>query len=224
MADSAQNPTQRVIALFSQQKCWKIDELSQTVGYAVISVRRYLKQIGYYRSYTNNGKWYTLHFIPVFNKFGIWAHEKIIFSRHGNLTRTIIHLIDKATQGYTARELGEILHYPCHAVLRNMIKANQIDRVKVSAEFSYLSPDNKIRQRQQERLRVLQYPKASKPLSSEAAVFILVEFIKSRELSFKEMAKKLKHSKKITVSPKEIESFFSQQGLKKNPPDPTRRY
>ena len=34
-------------------------DLARSLDYALISVRRLLKQIGYIRSYTHNGKWYT---------------------------------------------------------------------------------------------------------------------------------------------------------------------
>ena len=201
-----------------------INDLSQAVDSPVVSVRRYLKQIGYFRSYTHNGKWYTLTNLPVFNKSGVWIYENIGFSKHGSLTQTIIQLIDKADNGYTAKELGEILHYACHPVLRSMVKAEQISRVKESTEFSYLSLKPKIHHRQLERLKTLGVSKASQPLTAEAAVFILVEFIKKPDLSFKEMVKKLKQDKRIIVSPTEIELFFRQQGLKKNPPETIRRY
>ncbi len=224
MAEAKQSRLERIIDLYSQQKCWMIDDLSQAVGSPVVSVRRYLKQIGYFRSYTHNGKWYTLTNLPVFNKSGIWIYENIGFSKRGSLTLTIIQLIDKSVNGYTAKELGEILHYACHSVLRSMVKAGQVDRVKESTEFSYLSLNHKIHHRQLERLRVLQVSKVSQPLTAEAAVFILVEFIKNPDLSFKEMVKRLKQGKRILVSPDEIERFFKQQGLKKNLPGTIRRY
>jgi hypothetical protein len=224
MADSKQSPSERIVELYSQQKCWMIDDLSQAVGYAVVSVRRYLKQIGYFRSYTHNGKWYTLTTVPVFNKIGVWICESIGFSKHGNLTQTIIHLTDRSDSGYTAKELKGILHYPCHPVLRNMVKAGQIDRIKESTEFSYLSLNRKIHHRQLERLKLLSVSKTAQPLTAEAAVFILVEFIKNPDLSLKEMAKKLKQGKRIVVAPNEIERFFINQGLKKIPPETIRGY
>jgi len=53
-------PSDRLEKLFHRRKCWMLDQLAESLGYALISVRRFLKQIGYCRSYTHNGKWYTL--------------------------------------------------------------------------------------------------------------------------------------------------------------------
>ena len=53
-------PTQRLEKLFHRRKCWMLAQLAHSLGYALISVRRFLNQIGYFRSYTHNGKWYTL--------------------------------------------------------------------------------------------------------------------------------------------------------------------
>jgi hypothetical protein len=51
-------PSQRLEKLFHRRKCWMLAELAHALGYALISVRRFLNQIGYFRSYTHNGKWY----------------------------------------------------------------------------------------------------------------------------------------------------------------------
>jgi hypothetical protein len=66
--------------LFFDKKCWQIDELASKLNYAIISVRRLLLQVGYHRSYTHNGRWYTLKNIPVFNVHGLWHHDEIGFS------------------------------------------------------------------------------------------------------------------------------------------------
>jgi hypothetical protein len=207
-------PLQRMRALFSRQRCWMIDDISNQLGYAVISIRRFLKQIGYFRSFTHNGKWYTLRSIPAFNKDGIWIYEDIGFSKHGNLTQTITHIINRSPQGCTAKELAGKLHYSCYAVLTNMYKGKMIDRVKLTGEFSYISIDDKINLRQLERLKMAKTPQ---PISAETAVFVLVEFIKDPQLSFKDISARLKRNRNITVSPKDIDQFFQKHGIKKNP-------
>ncbi len=88
--------------LFARRKCWMIEPLAASMGYAVVSVRRLLRQAGYFRSYTHNGKWYTLDSLPAFDRHGIWRHEEIAFSRHGDMIKTIAHLLD---QSPTTREL-----------------------------------------------------------------------------------------------------------------------
>ena len=100
--------------LFKQQKCYRIDQLSRRLNYSLISIRRFLKVIGYYSSFTHNSKWYTLRSIPSFDKNGIWFYQDIGFCRHGNLNQTIGRFIDKSFQGLTAKDLLNILSVPCH--------------------------------------------------------------------------------------------------------------
>jgi len=205
----------RLVQLFLRQKCWMIDELSQALGYSIISIRRFLKRVGYFRSYTHNGKWYTLHSAPVFNKEGIWRYGDIGFSKKGTLTRTIIYLVNRSPAGLPARELADILHHPCHAVLTNMYKAKQINRVKFTHEYVYLTMDETINRLQYNRLKSRVVEQTARPLSTQAAVSVLVEFIKHPQLSFEQMAEYLQKSHHITALPTDISRFFLEHSLKK---------
>lgn len=89
-------PTERLEKLFQRRKCWRLAELAQALDYAGITVRRLLKQIGYFRSYTDNGKWYTFRDSPQFNREGIWHHKRIGFSKHGSLTATINYWVGRS--------------------------------------------------------------------------------------------------------------------------------
>ena len=86
------NPQDRVVQLFNQKKCWTIEGLTRSLDYSIISIRRFLKDIRYYSSFTHNSMWYTLHTIPLFNKRGLWFYQQIAFSKHGNLKQTILNL------------------------------------------------------------------------------------------------------------------------------------
>jgi len=127
-----ENPKAHFLTLFDQKKCLTIEEISQSLDYSFISIRRFLKAIGYHSSFTDNGKWYTLLTIPSFNKKGLWFHQKIGFSMHGNLNQTILHFINTSRQGLTAKELSDILSTPCPPVLNVMYKKKKIDRFKAS--------------------------------------------------------------------------------------------
>ena len=205
----------RLVQLFLRRKCWKIDELSQALGCSIISIRRLLKRAGYFSSYTHNGKWYTLSSIPVFNTNGIWLYGDIGFSKQGTLTKTIIYHVNKSSAGLSARDLAELFHHPCHAVLTIMYKAKQIDRVKLTSEYTYLSRDKSVNQLQHNHLKSRVVEETAHPLSTQAAVFVLVEFIKNPRLSFDQMARSLRDSQRITVIPSDITRFFQEHGLKK---------
>ena len=174
-----------------------------------------LNQIGYFRSYTDNGKWYTFRDSPQFNQEGIWHHKNIGFSKHGSLTATINHLVGHSPAGLSARELALKLQHPCHAVLTNLHKAGALDRVKVQGEFRYLSTAEQINRQQRELAAAAQPPSASTSLSTQAAVFVLVEYIKHPELSFEQIAANLRQQRELTLTPESIRRFFQEQDLKK---------
>ena len=40
--------TERLEKLLHRRKCWMLDQLAEALGYALILVRRFLKQVGYW--------------------------------------------------------------------------------------------------------------------------------------------------------------------------------
>ena len=124
--ERVKNPLDRLVLLFNQKKCWTIEELTRSLNYSTISIRRFLKNIGYYSSFTHNSMGYTLHRIPSFNKRGLWFYQGIGFSKHGNLKQTILNFVSKSPQGRTAKELFGILLLHCHPVLNQMYKKNKL--------------------------------------------------------------------------------------------------
>ncbi|MGB9498164.1 MAG: hypothetical protein ACKVE4_00100 [Dissulfuribacterales bacterium] len=71
---TASKISKQLIALFTKQPCWMIAPLADELRYSIPSVRRFLTAVGYYNSFTHNGKWYTLRSIPKFNRDGLWFH------------------------------------------------------------------------------------------------------------------------------------------------------
>jgi hypothetical protein len=212
-----ENPQKRLVLLFDQKKCWTIEALTHSLNYSTISIRRFLKDIGYYSSFTHNSMWYTLHSIPSFNKRGLWFYQDIGFSKHGNLKQTIFNFVSKSPQGLTAKDLFEILLIPCHPVLNQMYKKNQIDRFNTQRGFVYLSIDNKKRQRQLNRVQSQLFTvKESESLNAQAAVYVLVEYIKHPEASVVELSKGVE-KKKVKASPEAITTLFKEHDLKKIP-------
>ena len=215
---AAARSADRLAKLFTRRKCWLLAELATTLDCALITVRRLLKEIGYFRSYTHNGKWYTAATTPRFDREGIWRHREIGFSKRGSLTATIRHLIERSPVGLSARELGEKLQHPCHAVMTILHKAGEIDRIKIGGEFRYLSTKERTNRRQRAQVLVEQRPEEPPtPLSAQVAVFVLVEYINNPELSFEQIACNVKQQRKITVAQESIRCFFKEQGVKKTP-------
>lgn len=210
-------PAKRLEKLFHRRKCWQLADLAQSLDYALITVRRFLKQIGYFRSYSNNGKWYTLRTSPEFSREGLWHHRGIGFSKHGSLTATITSLVGRSSAGLSAREIAQKLRHPCHPVLTILHKAKALDRVKVQGEFRYLATAEPINRRQRQQAAAAPSPSSSASLSTQAAVLMLVEHIKQPGLSFDQLADHLRQQQKLTIAAESIRRFFQEHDLKKTP-------
>jgi len=175
--------------LFKREKCWKIDDLSKQLGYSVISVRLFLKKVGYYRSITCNAKWYTLQYIPTFDSDGLWVHNNIVFSKHGNLNQTIAYFVNKSSHGLTANEIADTVSSSCHVTLNKMMKSNQIYRISAGRKYIYLSNNEAVRQKQ---IDVIYKSKQSPLPSANDAITILVSIIKYPKDTIDELVEKLK--------------------------------
>ena len=206
-------PAQRLEKLFHRRKCWMLGQLAEALGYALISVSRFLKQIGYYRSYTHNGKWYILRDSPDFDRDGLWHYKGIGFSRHGSLTATIDQLVGRSPAGLSAGELTHKLQHPCHAVLSQLHQAGRLDRLRLAGQFRYLAADPQLNRQQREQAALVPSPMA--PLSTQAALWVLVEYIKEPGLSFEQIAARLREQRNLVLTPESIERFFREHGLKK---------
>ena len=203
--------------LFNQEKCYTIDQLSRRLNYSLISIRRFLKAMGYYSSFTHNSKWYTLRSIPPFDNNGIWFYRDIGFCKHGNLNQTIGRFIDKSFQGLTAKDLFNILSVPCHPVLTQMYKKKKIDRFSTPKGFVYLSVSESKKRLQLNRLQMLTPPKKIERFNPQTAVYVLVEFIKNPKASFFELSLAVK-KKGVKASQQAIAQLFKDYDLKKSPP------
>jgi hypothetical protein len=210
------DPQYQLAKLFKKEKCYTIDQLSRLLNYSLISIRRFLKVIGYYSSFTHNSKWYTLRSIPSFNKNGIWFYQDIGFCKHGNLNQTIGHLIDKSSQGLTAKDLFNILSVPCHPVLNQMYKKKKIDRFNTPKGFVYLTTSESKKRLQLKRLQVLTPSPKIEHLNPQTAVYVLVELIKNPKASFLELSVAV-NKKGVTASQQAIAQLFKDYDLKKTP-------
>jgi hypothetical protein len=211
---SSQNSVnQKLVSLFSEQPCWQLETLAQKLHYSIRSIQRLLFKVGYHRSFSYNGRWYTLLHIPEFNRDGLWFSTDIGFSSTGNLNNTLIKLIDRSSAGMTAQALREKLHCRCHTVLVQLCRLGKLQREKTGRSFAYFSSNHRIADNQRQDMTIQTLSTATLP--AEIAVFILVEFIRNPKSSFEELAKTLKDNRKISVNAAQIERLFEQYGVKK---------
>ena len=106
-------------------------------------------------------------------------------------------------------------------MLTNLHKNGELDRIKAGGEFRYLSTEEPKNRRQREQSAVEQPPGPSTVLSTQAAVFVLIEHIKNPGLRFPQIAATVHQQRHIAVTAESIGRFFEEHGLKKTPEAPT---
>jgi hypothetical protein len=105
--------------------------------------------------------------------------------------------------------------------LTSLHKNQVLDRVKVQGEFRYLATEESMNRRQREQAAVLQPPNPAATLSTQAAVWVLVEHIRNPGLSFEQIAARLQEQRRLTLTPESIGRFFQEHDLKKTPEAPS---
>lgn len=213
--DKVNSKTTTANKLFNKEKCVTIKEISQVLEYSDRSVQRLLKKLGYYSSFTHNGKWYTLEHIPEFDKNGLWFYQGIGFSKWRNLTATILYLVEKSVKGLTASDLSSILSSSCPPILNKIHKASKINRVKTPRGFVYISMNSATKERQ---LNNLDKAAVLPHLSDSDKITILAEHIRNSNRTCRELALQVKKKSRINCSTEMIKNLFMQLDLEKKIP------
>lgn len=201
-------------ALFESEPLWRVETLAEQLNYSVPSVRRFLVGVGHYTSFTHNGRWHTLRWIPRFDRDGLWFREGVGFSRQGKLTDTLVHIIDRSPAGMSADALGGKLGVRCHGVLARLYRCERIQREKEGRAYVYLSADQDVARQQYHAL--MQQSMPSGELPAEVAVLVFAEFIRHPDSSFECLADAIRRKAHIRVSAAQINRLFEKHQIKKN--------
>jgi hypothetical protein len=100
---------QHILDAFKRKKVLTKEELLKVTGCSTMTAWRLLSQHGYYTSYNDNARHYTIAGIPKFDEHGLWIYRKARFSKWGSLTKTIIGLVQESPAGLTAEQLQQVL-------------------------------------------------------------------------------------------------------------------
>ena len=134
------------------------------------TIFRKLRQLGYLRSYSHRGKYYSLPEVVEFNELGLWSCRSVHFSKQGSLLNTIEHLVDHSVTGYFEYELGSLLHVVIRVAVLKLLREHRIYRQKVFGRYLYCSSRMIKRKRQcserQKQQAIADF--ALEPVSSEA--------------------------------------------------------
>ena len=94
---------------FLARRVLTLDELCERLDLSRATVLRRLKEHGYYSSYNQSGRFFTIDEAAEFDARGLWLWKAARFSRHGNLKATVRHLVESSEGGMTHQELASLL-------------------------------------------------------------------------------------------------------------------
>jgi len=205
---------------FRRQKIITIDQLVELLTCSVITARRRLKKWKTYTSINQNGRYYTLPQIPFFNDNGLWQYRKVLFSKHGNLTQTIVAMIGASPKGLSATQIADILDLaPNSSFISRFKNVPGVKREKHQGRFVYFSDQPEIYNRQKdrwfEREVTVGFP------TDAQAIIILVHLIKNPGVSIDQLIQQVSKKDKTTDSDS-VRRFLQFHGVLKKIADTMR--
>jgi hypothetical protein len=131
--------TDTVQALLESQRVATLEDLKDALDTtSTMTVFRPLKALGYLSSYSHRGKYYTLPEIADFDEQGLWGWHSVWFSRAGNLVETARTFVEKADSGFTASQLGSLLHVECKRALLQLYRQHRVARDRIGGVYVYV--------------------------------------------------------------------------------------
>ncbi len=212
------NVENSIIQQLINKKVFTVAFLVQLMSCSVRTALARLKQWQAYTSYNCNAKYHALPQIPRFDQNGIWHYEGILFSKHGNLTQTVTHLVCNSDRGLSLQEIGTALGIPTAPVATHIRSITALRRHRVGRKIVYFSNDDAIYLTQRAQ-REQQAAASVTQLSHDVnAVCILVDRIKYPDSTPEQCADRLLAScPGITVET--VRTLLQRYGLLKKTPD-----
>ncbi len=213
-----QNTINAALKHLERIKVFTIEELVALLKCSIPNVRLKLKKWQTYTSYNQNGRFYVLPQIPRFDPHGIWHYENVSFSRHGNLKKTVVHLVSTAPAGLTGKQLGAILRLAPQSFLHHFSNHPGLERTKYAGVYVYFSDDISVNDRQVKQRTKLISQADIVTISAQEAVMILFAIIRNHGISAEEILA-LPEIKKTNIKLTAIKSFMEYHEVEKKTPD-----
>lgn len=207
---------EQIFSFFRKKKVATVDELIQFSGLSMRTIKRRLSLWMAYSSYTQNSSYYVLPGTPDFDGYGIWRLKEIGFSKHGNLRKTIIHLVETSRTGLSSRDLQVILGISVKSHLSQYMKDDApMIREEESGRYIYFSKDSLDYSEQIRKRQVLREAQFTEKLPSDvAAIVILVERIKHQLDSLDQLTRRIRR-RGVTISKEQVRNLLQHHGLLK---------
>ncbi len=173
------------------------------------TIRRHLKSNNVISSINKNGRYYTLPSIANFNSNGLWFYNEILFSQHGSLVNTIIHLVETSEGGLSAKAIFELVKTESYSLLKELENKTKLTREKFNGKYIYFSSNINTKNNQ-----IINRQISQTKITDEIGIIILTIFIKNPEINIEELQDKLSQQA-IHLNLESLNEFFEIHQLKK---------
>lgn len=200
--------------IYGDEKVLTINDLKMRMMVSEITIRRKLKKWGAITSYNKNGRYYTLIHIPKFDSWGLWNYNDIRFSKYGNLTQTIIQLINQSSSGLHAEEVGDLIDYAPHSLLHRLAGKAAIRREKLYGKYVYFSCDEQEYKAQLNKYKSIQAQYRDDDIPCLIAIRLLIEKISRPKDSTAQLVRRLQKDN-VKISELEAMRFLEKHRIEK---------
>ena len=204
-----------ILKAFERNKVLTKDELLDAIGCSTMTAWRLLRQHGYYTSYNDNARHYTLADMPQFDEHGLWTYRKARFSKWGSLTNTIVGLVGESSAGLTADQLRRLLHLKdVQPLLIRLIQRQLVTREKMEGCFVYFPLQEAPRRKlQNQRKKEIERAHAVRSLPPpEHIIALLVQIIQRPRDTPRQWARRLVQ-RGIRIGSKDIQVILEHYGI-----------
>jgi transcriptional antiterminator len=215
MATHKEKQSKEIFIKFKKQKVLTMINLTSILICSERTVQRRLKDWGAYTSYNKNGGYYTILDIPQFNKYGIWKHKDIYFSKFGNLKNTVINVVKNSEAGLSAKELSNITGMSSYTFLSHFKNDDNIHREKHKGIYIYFSCEPfKLKLQRHERETIIHSTATHDLPTDTESIIILVELIKKPKANIDQLARSVRRNG-TPISNEKIFNLLTYHGILK---------
>ena len=156
-----------------------LEQLQRALGHASRATTfRYLRQVRHIRSYNHNGRFYTDPACQRFDRFGLFSLGGVHFSRDGSLSATVLRLLGESDDGYTDRELRDLLHVAAYPFLRAAVRQQRARRERLGGVYVYFSADPPTAEQQRRARQTRLHARLADTLEPAVIIAVLLALIR----------------------------------------------
>jgi len=206
---------QDILSAFRRRKVLTKKELLEQAGCSTMTAWRLLSRHGYFTSYNDNARHYTIAGVPEFDQHGLWAYRGARFSKWGSLTETIVGVIRESPSGLSAEQIQQLLDVRnAKPLLSRLTHQGLVTRERIDGRYVYFSLEHKDRAKQQQRRqRELSQARAQHRLPPlDQIIALLVEIIRHPRDTPREWTRRLRRQG-VPMGPDKIQAVLAHCGI-----------